>query len=527
MINVNLFDSEFIHTEKLLGYITCSDRLKPTKINWINGQHKFDGITIFTENYINSDLVDSVQSNIKILWLLEPRVIHPNPYIDILKLEHKFDYILTYDTELLSRGEKYLKYVVGQSRVPLTDSMIYDKNKLVSMIASNKRISVGHRFRHDIANALAIDKHIDLWGSAYKPFSSKLEPLKDYHFSVSVMNSKVDNFFTEVLIDNFMVGTIPIFWGCPNIGDYFDINGIITFDTIDELDDILQTLTGHYSRRFKKNNNMKILVLGSDGQIGLALVKHLKKNNHEVIEFDIASNNNNDLRIPNILDTILPTIDFVFFLAFDVGGSTYLNKYQHTYEYLDNNVKLMSNTFDMLKKHKTKFLFTSTQMSNMIYSPYGVLKKLGETYTEVLNGVCVKCWNVYGVEHDLNKAHVITDFILMAKDNNQIEMKTNGTELRQFLYVDDCCECLSTLMSQYDNIDRTKNLHITNFKWDNIKTIAEIVSKEFNNCKIIESELFDKVQLDKRNEPDEYILSFWSPKTTLKNGIIKIINNYK
>lgn len=243
MIEVNLFDNEFIHTEKLLGYITCSDRLKPTKIKWINGQHIFDGITVFTESYINSDLVDFVQSKIKILWLLEPRVIHPNGYIDILKLENKFDYILTYDVELLSRGKKYLKYVVGQSRIDISDAMIYNKTKLVSMIASNKTISIGHRFRHDVANALASDRNIDLWGSAYKPFTNKLEPLSNYHFSISIMNSKVDNFFTEILVDNFMVGTVPIFWGCPNIGDYFDINGIITFDTIDELDDILETLT--------------------------------------------------------------------------------------------------------------------------------------------------------------------------------------------------------------------------------------------------------------------------------------------
>lgn len=272
---------------------------------------------------------------------------------------------------------------------------------------------------------------------------------------------------------------------------------------------------------------MRILVLGSDGQIGAPLTEYLKKNNHEVVEFDIYSNSQNDLREVNILDEILPDIDFVFFLAFDVGGSTYLNKYQHTYEFLDNNIKLMSNTFDSLKKYGTNFIFASSQMSNMSYSPYGILKKLGETYTEILGGVVVKFWNVYGYEHDLDKSHVITDFILMAKNYGLIKMKTNGTEERQFLYAEDCCECLNTLMDNYDDIDRDENLHITSFKWDNVLKIAEIVSKEYDNCNIEIANTIDLVQLDKRNEPDPYILNFWAPKTNLKDGIIKIINNYK
>ena len=67
MLEVNLFDMEFIHTEKLLGYITCSDTLKPTKIKWINGLLEFDGITVFTERYIDTD-ISKVNSKIKILW---------------------------------------------------------------------------------------------------------------------------------------------------------------------------------------------------------------------------------------------------------------------------------------------------------------------------------------------------------------------------------------------------------------------------------------------------------------------------
>jgi hypothetical protein len=258
MIEVNLFDREFIHTEQLLGYITCSDRLRPTKIKWLNGLTEYDGITIFTDNFIDSHLIDSVKSKIKIFWLLEPRAIRPYGYSKIIEIESKFDYILTYDSELLKRSEKYIKYVVGQSRV--YEPKIYDKTKMVSMIASNKQITEGHRFRHEISNKLSKKYNIDMWGSGYKSFDSKLSPLSDYYFTVSVMNSKIDNFFTEVIVDNFMLGTVPIFWGCPNINEYFDERGIITFDTIDELDEILSKLTinDYLSRIEYIKNNFEI-----------------------------------------------------------------------------------------------------------------------------------------------------------------------------------------------------------------------------------------------------------------------------
>lgn len=271
---------------------------------------------------------------------------------------------------------------------------------------------------------------------------------------------------------------------------------------------------------------MRILVLGSDGQVGSSLSEYLTSIGHEVVGFDIFSDEEQDLRKTDVLDDILPSVDFVFFLAFDVGGSTYLAKYQNTYEFMSNNIKIMDRTFDSLKRHGKKFIFASSQMSNMSYSPYGVLKKLGELYTEMLNGLTVKFWNVYGYEPDLNKSHVITDFILMAKNDGVIKMRTDGEEERQFLFADDCSEVLSIIMDKYDEIDREKNLHITNFGWNKIIEIANIVASKFDECKVVPATKKDDVQLNKRNKPDEYVLEFWKPRTSLNEGIDKIIQKY-
>ena len=92
---------------------------------------------------------------------------------------------------------------------------------------------------------------------------------------------------------------------------------------------------------------MKITILGSRGQIGAYLSEYLRDKGHEVTEFDIVNGEDQDLtKIPNPkLQHDIRLSDFVFFLAFDVGGSRYLKKYQHTYDFINNNTRLMANVF--------------------------------------------------------------------------------------------------------------------------------------------------------------------------------------
>lgn len=269
---------------------------------------------------------------------------------------------------------------------------------------------------------------------------------------------------------------------------------------------------------------MRILILGSSGQIGSSLSGYLKKLNHEVTEFDIASDEKNDLRIPHILDHILPDIDFVFFLAFDVGGSIYLKTYQDSYEFISNNIRIMNNTFESLSRYSTPFIFTSSQMSMLNHSSYGVLKNIGEKYTRSLNGKIARLWNVYGFEkYKSIKSHVITDFILMAKEKNKIDIKTTGEESRQFLYADDCCKCLNILMNKFNEIEE-KEFDVTNFSWMKISDVAKIISSFFNNCPVSNNTLIDDIQRNTLREPSNSILSYWIPETNLREGIHKIIN---
>lgn len=267
---------------------------------------------------------------------------------------------------------------------------------------------------------------------------------------------------------------------------------------------------------------MKHLVLGSAGQIGRHLVSVLKQNGEEVIEYDIELDQNQDLRFyfnPG-LDDAMESCDIVHFLAFDVGGAKYLEKYQNTYEFLMNNIQIMLNTFEYLQTYNKPFIFSSSQMGYVSDSTYGRLKMMGEDITRSLGGLYVKFWNVYGNEEVGEKSHVITDFIEMAKQG-KIQARTDGTEHRQFLYADDCAECMLELAKNYSDIDRDKPLHITNFKWHTIKDVANII-QTISDCEVEFTERKDQTQKDNKVEPNPYILNFWTPKTTLEEGIKKL-----
>ena len=278
---------------------------------------------------------------------------------------------------------------------------------------------------------------------------------------------------------------------------------------------------------------MRVTILGSDGQIGSYLTQYLSNKGHIVREFDIVNGEHQDMtHIPNTyLRNAIMESDFVFFLAFDVGGSHYLKKYQHTYKFINNNTRIMANVFGYLENYKVPFVFASSQMSSMSYSPYGVMKRVGELYTKSLDGSIVKFWNVFGIERDMENAQVITDFIIKGFENVVIDMMTDGTEEREFLYAEDCCEALETIMGCYDQFTCDDELHITTGISTSILEIAQIIQVLFRNIgkevEVIPASSKDEVQKDARNISDPYIERWWQPKTDVVDGISKVFNEIK
>ena len=172
---------------------------------------------------------------------METREVYPKRYDEFETYMNNFDYILTHDKDLLNKFPNKTKFVpFGGCWIKDSNFKITNKSKDISMIYSNKTVFEGHKLRHQVANNI---KNIDLFGrGTSNPVNNKEESLVDYRYSIVIENSKTDNYFTEKLIDCFAVGTIPIYWGCSNLKDYFNSDGIITFNTLEELNIILPTL---------------------------------------------------------------------------------------------------------------------------------------------------------------------------------------------------------------------------------------------------------------------------------------------
>ena len=229
---VKIFDQNFAHAK----YSTDFQNSK--YIIWDRNATIVEGYPIFYTDRFLTNKIENKKNTYG--WLLEPPSISPQTYNYVKNNNTKFDKVLTYDKDLLDLGENFIFYPHGGCWIPEHEQIIYKKTKMVSIIASPKKQTNGHKLRHSV-----IDRYkniIDIYGRGYNPVRIKTEALKDYMFSITIENSKKDYYFTEKLIDCFITGTIPIYYGCPSIGNFFDTNGIIMFDDLKNIDDILQNL---------------------------------------------------------------------------------------------------------------------------------------------------------------------------------------------------------------------------------------------------------------------------------------------
>lgn len=174
--------------------------------------------------------------------------------------------------------------IAGEFNVSKTIKM-FSKNNFnrAVCITSVKAFLPGHDIRLNfIKNSK--DK-IDLYGRGIKEVESKLDVLHNYAFSLAIENniSKNDYYFTEKFIECIITGTIPIYYGCPNIGEFFDLRGILTFNTQEELDNILDNLNEEkYNSMLKYananyNTALKSFVLDNDSLYELHLKNIIKE----------------------------------------------------------------------------------------------------------------------------------------------------------------------------------------------------------------------------------------------------------
>ena len=125
-----------------------------------------------------------------------------------------------------------------------------EKKFQLSHVMSNKNFLPGHHLRHQSKEIILKKRNYNLLFPESIPMEEKYKLFKNAMFHIAIENTKNINYISEKIIDCFMSYTIPIYWGCPNIEEYFNTDGIIFFETKEQLNNILDNLTekDYYNR---------------------------------------------------------------------------------------------------------------------------------------------------------------------------------------------------------------------------------------------------------------------------------------
>jgi GDP-L-fucose synthase len=257
------------------------------------------------------------------------------------------------------------------------------------------------------------------------------------------------------------------------------------------------------------NKNDKILILGSRGLVGSAIVRELSKDGFSNLLMPVREDLNllDQEAVEKYFKNNQP--DYVFLAAAKVGGILANDTYRA--DFIFENLQIQQNVFNAAFKVKTKnllflgssciypknspqpikeeYLLTSTLESTN--EPYAIAKIAGLKTVESfrkqygLNWISVMPTNLYGIHdnYDLKNSHVIPGLIARMKlaiDENQPEFKIWGTgkPRREFLYVDDMARACLYVMN-YEG-DKPDFMNIGTGEDIEIKELAEMIAKKMN-----------------------------------------------
>lgn len=236
LIKIKILDRAFKHCQYHGQPVPRVDTSKYMEWDWNVGQD--EELVFYTDDYISNPQLTHKK---RIAWLIEPRCKQPQTYNWISTNNLLYDFVLTHDAELLNLGGNFIYYphcgnwIEEENRKPN-----HIKTKLVSIITSAKRNVSDHLKRHELISRHS-DK-IDVMGRGYTPIEPISKGLKDYMFHIAMENQVKDYYFTEKIINPIMTGTIPIYYGPECVKKVFDPRGIIFFNDIDQIPNILNTL---------------------------------------------------------------------------------------------------------------------------------------------------------------------------------------------------------------------------------------------------------------------------------------------
>jgi len=183
-----------------------------------------------TDDFVYNPMYKGIAKEKKVALLIEPRAIVPEAYDYVGKHYDEFKYVFTGDDELL--------------KLPNAKPIIWGgvwyrcenpkKTKLISMMCSDKEMCDLHKERKRIARKYK--DRIDVYGTIDGGTYVEENVHEPYKYEVVIENDIQDIWFTEKLLNCFANKTIPIYLGARKIDKYFNINGMLICNSIEELE---------------------------------------------------------------------------------------------------------------------------------------------------------------------------------------------------------------------------------------------------------------------------------------------------
>lgn len=173
--------------------------------------------------------------DMRIFLYTEPSEIIPG--IDQYCRSHYggYDYILTWNEDIINSIPNARRMIYID---PWITKEFVDKEKKfkISFLSGVKDQTVGHRLRLNIYSLFdRVNMPHDFYRSMDFNRHSREESLfSDSQFNLAIENSIHNNYFTEKILDCFLTKTIPFYYGCPNIGIWFDTKGIIRIESMED-----------------------------------------------------------------------------------------------------------------------------------------------------------------------------------------------------------------------------------------------------------------------------------------------------
>ena len=250
-------------------------------------------ITIFNDYFTKDHWKELKENPINIIILNEPNQLFGHHDV-VQKCFSNYNLILTWGQDVVDNCPNAQLFIHGETNLDKLYINSYKNNPIrnfeVTFLSGVLKLIEGHKLRHKILDIESKVKIPNKFWKVLDDFNHETGNRPGYRdpgcdvitkegtpiegegkkqvwnrnsmFHIAVENSKNLNYYTDKIVDCFATKTIPIYWGAPNIEDYFNKDGIITFKDENDLVEILNNLTEKdYQNRLEAVEENHILAL--------------------------------------------------------------------------------------------------------------------------------------------------------------------------------------------------------------------------------------------------------------------------